>query len=123
MFRQSLDADAIYAAVAIDEDGHVTLQYRAVRGAGTQVAMATAEQGAAKLVLQRQGDAFTGYAASADGEAEPFASAVVAIHDPVYVGIGVGAQDGKGPPTVTFSDLHLVQTGVFAPVRLNAPGN
>jgi TolB protein len=114
IFRQSLDPGSMYADVAIHADGHITLQYRDVPGGVTDDV--TADQhgpslGAVArptlLRIERDGDIYSAYAAGPDGKLVKFASAVIALHDPVYVGLGVCAHDADGVATVAFSQVRL----------------
>jgi TolB protein len=105
IFRQSLDPDSAYADVAIHADGHVTLQWRASQGAITQDATAPASRGT--ISIARQANRFTALAFGADGKLAPFAHVDVALHDPIYVGIGVCAHDAAGLATVTFTNVRL----------------
>jgi TolB protein len=108
IFRQSLDPDAPYADVAVHADGHITLQWRDVRGGATDDTVAP-EHGAATLRIERHDDSYVAYASDADGHLDKFASVVVALHDPVYVGLGVCAHDAGGVATVTFTNVTLKQ--------------
>jgi TolB protein len=106
MFRQSLDPASMYADVAIHADGDITLQWRDVLGGQTDDA--EAEQHRSKtLRIERRGDVYEGYAAGSDGKLRKFASAVIALHDPLYVGLGVCAHDAKGTATVTFAHVEI----------------
>ncbi|HEX4006245.1 MAG TPA: hypothetical protein VHX60_08725 [Acidobacteriaceae bacterium] len=106
IFRQSLDPDARYADVAMHADGHITLQWRDVRGGATDDTVAP-EHGSVTLRIERHDDMYVAYASQADGQMDKFASVVVALQDPVYVGLGVCAHDAQGVATVTFSDVTL----------------
>lgn len=106
MFRQSLDPDSKYVDVALHADGHITLQYRDVQGGITDDITAP-HHGATTLRIQRQGDRYIGYAALPDGKLVEFASAVVALRDPVAVGLGVCAHDPNRVISATFSSVHL----------------
>ena len=110
MFRQSLDPASRYADVAIHADGHITLQWRAVDGGQTDDI--TAEQHAAgsgptELRIERHGAVYEAYAAGPDGKMTKFASAVIAMHDPLYAGLGVCAHDAEGTATIKFSEVRL----------------
>ena len=114
IFRQSLDPGARYADVAIHADGHITLQWRDVHGGQTEDT--TADQrathgGPATLRIQRVGDLFTASASGPDGTLTQFGSAVIAMHPPVYVGLGVCAHDANGLATVTFTHVTLKRDG------------
>lgn len=120
IFRQSLDPAARYADVAVHADGHVTLQWRDVYGGETDdvtADLATPKGAKVTLRIQRVGDVFTALDAGPGGTLTQFGSAVIALRDPVYVGLGVCAHDANGLATVTFSHVTLRRDGwaVLAP--------
>ena len=106
MFRQSLDPGAAYADVAIHADGHITLQYRATQGGETKD-VTLPEHGPTRVQVERNGDVFTASAVFADGHLGTPASINVPMHDPVYVGLGVGSHNDHALQTVLFSDVKL----------------
>jgi TolB protein len=106
IFRQSLDPASQYADVAMHADGHITLQWRDVTGGQTDDTTAT-EHNATTLRIERRGGSYVAYASGADGKLARFASAVIAMRDPVYVGLGVCAHDAQGLATVTFTHVSL----------------
>lgn len=110
MFRQSLDPGSRYVDVAIHTDGHITLQWRSVDGGLTDDLLAeqhAAASGPTTLRIERHGAVYEGYAAGPDGQMTKFASAVIAMHDPLYVGLGVCAHDAQGTATIAFSGVRL----------------
>lgn len=109
MFRQSLDPGAPYADVAIHGDGHITLQYRATDGGETKDSTLP-EHGPTRIRIERKGDVFTAYAVFPDGHLGQPASTTVALHGPVYVGLGVGSHNVNALQTVTFSHVELQGT-------------
>lgn len=114
IFRQSLDPRALYADVAVHADGHITLQWRDVYGGQTEdttADMAAPHGGPSTLRIQRVGDLFTASASVPDGALTQFGSVIVALHAPVYVGLGVCAHDADGLATVTFSHVELRHDG------------
>lgn len=106
IFRQSLDPASAYADVAIHGDGHITLQYRKVTGGKTEDTTST-EHGSTRLRIERKGDQFTISAGPSDGQLVASPPVTVALHDPVYVGLGMCAHDADGLATVTFSNVQL----------------
>ena len=114
MFRQSLDPGSVYADIAIHADGHITLQWRAVQGGATDDIEADAH-GAKTLRIERHGAVYAAFATGADGKLTQFASAVIAMHDPLYAGIGVCAHDAQGVATVTFSRVSLTRADMAHP--------
>lgn len=114
MFRQSLDPGSVYADVAIHADGHITLQWRAVPGGETDDIEADVH-GAKTLRIERHGAVYAAFAAGADGKLTQFASVVIAMHDPLYAGLGVCAHDAQGGATVTFSRVSLTRADMAHP--------
>ncbi len=101
MVRQSLDPNAAYADVAVHGDGHVTLQYREIKG-GPTADMTSTEHGQARLRIERRGDRFTSYAGNT-----PSGPVKIVLHDPVYVGIGMCAHKADGVETAVFSNVQI----------------
>lgn len=114
IFRQSLDPAARYADIAVHADGHITLQWRDVYGGQTDdrtAEIAIPAGHTATLRIQRVGAVFTASAPGPDGTLAQFGSAVIALRDPVYVGLGVCAHDAGGLATITFSHVTLRHDG------------
>jgi TolB protein len=110
IFRQSLDPASDYADVAVHANGLIALQYRAVPGGTTDDIADPSTADTAKPVtvrIQRDGDLYVASVAGPDGQFARFASAVIALHDPMYVGIGVCAHQADGMATVTFSSVRI----------------
>lgn len=114
MFRQGLDPGSTYADVAIHADGHITLQWRAVQGGATDDIEADAH-GSKTLRIERHGAVYDAYVPGPDGKLAQFASAVIAMHDPLYVGVGVCAHDAQGVATVTFARVSLTRANLANP--------
>lgn len=114
IFRQSLDPAARYADIAVHADGHITLQWRDVYGGQTDdrtAEIAIPAGHTATLRIQRVGAVFTASAPGPDGTLAQFGSAVIALRDPIYVGLGVCAHDAGGLATITFSHVTLRHDG------------
>jgi hypothetical protein len=106
IFRQSLDPGSAYADIAVHGDGHATLQFRA--SAGGPTADTVAEQhGPMRLKIERKGDVFTAWTAAATGEWRPAGTTSVAMHGPVYVGIGMCSHVATGLATAKFSEVKI----------------
>jgi len=106
IFRQSLDPASPYADIAIHADGHITLQYRLMRG-GPTADVTAAIRNAKTLSIGRHGDRFTASVTGLDGQLADFANIDIPLQESIYVGLGVCAHDAAGVATVTFSDVHL----------------
>jgi len=110
MVRQSLDADAPYADVAVHGDGLVSLQFRRQKGGVTEEVKATAKAGAkapASVRLRREGNEFTMWVAEAGKPFEKGGSATVPLTDPIHVGLAVSAHDPAVSETALFSAFTL----------------
>lgn len=110
ILRQSLDPSSTYADVAVHANGLIALQYRAVTGGTTDDIAATETADTTKPVtvrIVRDGDTYFGFVAGPDGQYSRFASAVIALHDPLYIGIGVCAHEADGMATVKFSKVAI----------------
>jgi TolB protein len=115
IFRETLEPDSPYADVAIHGDGHVTLQYRAASSAETKDITAP-EQGATRIRIERKGGQFITSTKAPNGSWKVFAAQTVALHGPVYVGLGVCAHDAQGLVTATFSQAKLKHLAQVLPV-------
>jgi TolB protein len=107
MIRQSLDADAPYADVAVHGDGLTSLQYRDEKGETTheiQSYLSAPES----VRIEKHGDRFYVWVAAA-GEQPHFAggSARVVLQGPFYVGLGVCAHNKDNLQKAVFSDVNL----------------
>jgi hypothetical protein len=105
--RQSLEPGAPYIDAILHGDGMTALQFRATPGGATDDVRATISAPAV-LRLERHGDTFEMWLASKAGEApHRVASAVLALGDPVYVGLAVCAHDAGRMETAAFSNVKL----------------
>jgi TolB protein len=107
MFRQTLDADAIYADAAQHGSGMTALQYRSQRGATTQdieLNIQTPRQ----IRLEKRGDAITMFLSN---HGEPLhqvgASIKLRFEGTFYAGIGVCSHNADVVETATFRSLRL----------------
>jgi TolB protein len=107
IFRQSLDADSLYADAAVHGSGETALQYRRAKGDTTQdIAF---ELGAARTVrLEKRGDTITLFV-SIKGEPLHQAGASIKLHfaEPFYAGLGVCAHNNGAVEKATFSHVEL----------------
>jgi sugar lactone lactonase YvrE len=106
LVRAGLEADDAYVDVAVHGDGLIELQYRATRGADT-VGIRTPILAPATVKLERDGDVFTVSAAKNGGPFQPVGAISLAIPDPVYVGLGVCAHNGKNSETALIANVVL----------------
>lgn len=107
MFRQTLDADAIYADAAQHGSGMTALQYRRERGATTQDIELNIES-PRRIRLEKRGDMITMFSSN---HGEPLhqvgASIKLRFEGEFYAGIGVCSHNKDVVETATFSNLKL----------------
>src|SRR5437899_3363533 len=107
MIRQSLDADAPYADVALHGNGLTSLQYREEKGAATHEIQANIS--APKRVrIEKRGAYFSLWIADEKGEFYPASGSTrIALKEPFYVGIGVCSHDKDVVEKAVFSNVEL----------------
>lgn len=106
MFRQSLDANAPYADIAIHADGHITIQYRKTVGGDTADVVAP-EHNAKRLKITRSGNHYATFTGPDDDHMTEFSSVDIDMKGPVYAGVGVCAHDAAGLATVKFTQVKI----------------
>jgi len=107
--RQSADADAAYADVAVHGDGMIGLQFRKTKGAVTE-AMKSTIKNPATVTLTRVKNEFTMTVKPKDGAAEKIGPVTVELTDPVLVGLAVCSHD-----------VTVAETAIFSNVKIGAP--
>jgi hypothetical protein len=107
MFRERLEADAVYVDVAVHGDGLTSLQFRDATGANTHEVQSNMSA-PARVRLVRRGQYALLYAA-AKGQELKFTGAAVrlAFTGPIYAGIGVCSHDKDVTETAMFSNVDL----------------
>ncbi len=107
MFRQTLDADGVYADAAQHGAGMTALQYRRAQGATTQDIELNIDP-PKRVKLEKRGDVFTLFLSN-HGEPLHQAGASIKLHlrEPFYVGIGVCSHNKDVVERATFSNLEL----------------
>lgn len=110
IFRQSLDADSVYADVALHASGLTSLQFRDEKGALTREVQSnmTAPK---RLRIARRGDYV--YMALSGGAGEPQVAGGwlrIPLQGTFYVGLGVCSHD-----------KDIIEKAVFSSVELNQP--
>jgi len=106
MVRQTLDADAPYAGVAVHGDGLIILHWREVKGGITKEAKAVAKN-PATVKLERHGDVFSLSVAKPGQDTQPVGAVTVKLPDPVYAGLYMCSHEADLTETATFSNLSL----------------
>jgi Tol biopolymer transport system component len=107
MFRQTLDADGVYADAAQHGSGMTGLQYRRARGATTQdIELNSAAPH--RIRLERRGDTITMFLSMGS---EPLhqvgASVKLHLDGPFYAGIGVCSHNKDVTEKATFANVEL----------------
>jgi TolB protein len=107
MMRQSLEADAPYADVALHGSGLTSLQYREEKGAVTHEIQANISA-PARLRIEKRGAYFSLWLAEEKGEFHlASGSTRIALKEPFYVGIGVCSHDKDVVERAVFSNVDL----------------
>ncbi len=108
MFRQSLDADSLYADAAIHGSGETALQYRRNKGDTTQD-IAFNIGAPERLRLEKRGDTITLFL-SAHGEPLHQVGATIKLHfdGEFYAGLGVCAHNPNAIEQATFAHVELL---------------
>lgn len=106
MVRQSLEADAPYADVAVHGDGLIALQYRKTKG-GITFGVQTPIKAPATVKLERDGNIFTVSVAPKGKPFQPVGAVTLELPDPVYAGLAVCSHDAKHSETAIFSNVVL----------------
>lgn len=119
IFRQTLDADGVYADAALHGSGMTALQYRRTVGATTQDIELNIEA-PSRLRLEKRGDVLTLFLSN-HGEPLRQVGASIKLHfaDPFYAGLGVCSHNKDAVETATFSNVELTPlTAPAAPAQL-----
>ena len=119
MFRQSLDAGAIYADAAVHGSGLTALQYRHERGANTEDIELNIN--APRTVrIEKRGDTFTLYLSTQGEPLHPVGASIpLHLRAPFYVGLGVVSHDVNTVDQVEFRHVQLER---LAPRAQMTPG-
>jgi TolB protein len=114
MIRQSLDADSLYADVALHGEGLTSLQYREAKGATTHEIQSN-RSAPRRLRIEKRGD-FIYVFVAADGEPlrPSGASIKLPMQGPFYIGIGVCSHDKDVVEKAVFSNVDLVTPAASA---------
>jgi len=117
MIRQSLDADSVYADVALHGVGLTSLQFRDEKGATTHEVQANVS-GPPRVRIEKRGDYFYMMVASAGEDFKMAAgSPRIELHAPFYVGIGVCSHDKDVVEKAVFSNVQLSTKGPAASAK------
>ena len=109
MFRQSLDADSVYADVALHASGLTSLQFRDEKGAITREVQSNTS-GPKRLRIAKRGD-YVYMALASDGDPSPAGGWIrIPLQGPFYVGLGVCSHDKDVVEKAVFSNVELTQS-------------
>jgi TolB protein len=107
MFRQTLDADGIYADAALHGSGLTALQYRRTPGATTQD-IELEISAPKKLRLEKRGDTITMFLSMANEPLHQVGSSIkLHLQEPFYVGLGVCSHNKDVTEKAVFSSVEL----------------
>lgn len=120
MVRQSLDADSVYADVALHGVGLTSLQFREEKGADTHEVQANVSA-PRRLRLEKRGDYFTMFLGDGDKLQLAGGSPRIALHEPFYVGVGVCSHDKDVTEKAVFSNVDLSVQAAASTASANEP--
>src|SRR5581483_9089058 len=106
MFRQTLDADSVYADIALHASGMTSLQFRDAKGAITREVQSNLSA-PKRLRIVKRGD-YVYMALGSDGDLKPAGGWIrIPLKGDFYVGLGVCSHDKDVVEQATFSDVQL----------------
>ncbi len=118
IFRQTLDADAVYADAALHGVGLTALQSRAAKGSET-TGLELNITAPRRLRITKRGDTITMFLSMAGEPLHPAGTSIkLHLDGPFYVGIGLCSHDKDVVETATFSNVDLKE---LAPPAAAAP--
>jgi Tol biopolymer transport system component len=110
IIRQSLDANAAYADVALHGNGEIALQWRTAADGATQDTVRPDNLDVStpvRIHIERRGDRFTVSSGKPGGPLTPTGPTSVTLKDPVYVGLAVCSHDANTLETAVFSNVSV----------------
>ena len=109
MLRQSLDADSVYADVALHASGLTSLQFRDEKGALTREVQSNLSA-PRRLRIAKRGD-YVYMSLANDGEPKPAGGWLrIPLQGTFYVGLGVCSHDKDVVEQAVFSKVQLTET-------------
>ncbi|MDP9337458.1 MAG: hypothetical protein M3P45_01180 [Acidobacteriota bacterium] len=107
MIRQDLNADSVYADIALHGDGLASLQYRDNKRAATHEIQSNISA-PSQLRIEKRGDYVYMWLAARAEKLQPAGAATrVSLQGPFYVGIGVCSHDKDAVTKAIFSNVDL----------------
>jgi hypothetical protein len=120
MIRQNLDADSVYADVALHGNGLTALQFRDEKGGITQEVQSQISA-PGRVRIEKHGAYFTMWLVGPDGKFEMAGgSPKIELKEPFYVGIGVCSHDKDVVERAVFSNVELTTEPINAAGKLAA---
>lgn len=122
MVRQSMDADAAYADVAIHGNGLTSLQFRDGKGEATHEVQ-TVVNAPRRVKIEKSGAYFTMWVAGEDGKFQlAGASPRIELKEPFYVGIGVCSHEKDVVEKAEFSKVEMERADSHQPTADSQDG-
>ena len=119
LIRQSLDADAAYADIAVHGEGLTSLQYREVRGGLTREIQSNVSA-PRRVRIEKEGDyVFMSVAREGEQLHSAGGSFRIKLQEPFYVGLGVCAHDSNAVERAVFRNVEItagIKKGTGEPV-------
>ena len=110
MLRQSLDADSVYADVALHASGLTSLQFREEKGAVTHEIESNISAPKRLRIVKRGDYVYMALASEGEGEVKPAGGWIrFALGKTFYVGLGVCSHDKDVSEQAVFSRVELRQ--------------
>ncbi len=117
MIRQSLDADSVYADVALHGNGLMALQFRDEKGGSTQEVQSQISA-PGHVRIEKDGAYFTMWLGGANSDLEMAGgSPKIELKEPFYVGIGVCSHDKDVVERAVFSNVEITTAPVNVAAR------
>jgi hypothetical protein len=111
LFRQSLDADAVYADAAVHGSGLTSLQFRETRGDYTRDAELNIDL-PTRVRVEKRGDRFTLFLAQAGQPLRPSGMDITLhLEGEYYLGLGLCSHDKSTTETAVFSNVSIEPLG------------
>jgi TolB protein len=111
IFRQSLDADSVYADVALHGNGLTSLQYRDEKGGATHEVQSNISSPTRLRITRRGNYGYLSLAAAGQDPQYSGASIRIPLNGQFYIGIGVCSHDKNAIEQAIFSNVEIRPVG------------
>lgn len=106
--RQTLEPGSAYVDAAAHGDGHIALQWRTTADGETGDAESKAVANPRTMRIEKRGDQFQMFAATAEEELKPIGEPFkLSLKEPFYVGLGVCSHDKSKLERVEFTNVKI----------------